>query len=486
MLQLPVSSLVSLRFCSFKLTRKPGRPCDEEGTVLPYGAPPPPPSSGSQNDWTPYQDRVAFELAELLYKKEQMSAGNIDALLQLWSASLLAHGDSPPFRNHNDLYDTIDDTVVGSVSWSCFSLAYDGPRPSGATPSWMSDKHTIYYRDPRALAVNMLGNPGFKSEIMFGPTRQFGHDGRRILRDFMGGDWAWKQADLIAELPDAQDSSFIPIVLGSDKTTVSVATGQNEYYPVYLSIGNVCNSVRRAHRDAVTLVAFLACPKSNKKHANSADFRKFRRQLFHSSLSRILRSLRSEMTEPVIVRCGDGHFRKIFFGLGPYIADYPEQALVASVVQGWCPICTAPNKDLDGEDANRRPRSITDYMVREFELGALWEDYGIVGDVVPFTNDFPRADIHELVAPDILHQLIKGIFKDHLVTWVEKYLTRTFGDAKAAEVVTEIDRRIAVVPPFSKLRHFHEGRGFKQWTGDDSKALMKASRLEYRPGLCTD
>ncbi len=68
--------------------------------------------------------------------------------------------------------------------------------------------------------------------------------------------------DLIAELPDAQDSSFIPIVLGSDKTTVSVATGQNEYYPVYLSIGNVCNSVRRAHRDAVTLVAFLACPKS--------------------------------------------------------------------------------------------------------------------------------------------------------------------------------------------------------------------------------
>ena len=30
-----------------------------------------------------------------------------------------------------------------------------------------------------------------------------------------------------------------------------------------------------------------------------------------------------------------------------------------------------------------------------------------------------------------------------------------------------------MVPPFSKLRHFHEGRGFKQWTGDDSKALMK-------------
>jgi hypothetical protein len=32
---------------------------------------------------------------------------------------------------------------------------------------------------------------------------------------------------------------------------------------------------------------------------------------------------------------------------------------------------------------------------------------------------------------------------------------------------------IAIVPPFGGLRRFPEGRGFKQWTGDDSKALMK-------------
>ena len=55
---------------------------------------------------------------------------------------------------------------------------------------------------------------------------------------------------------------FVPLILGSDKTTVSVATGQNEYYPLYMTIGNVHNSVRRAHRNALTLVAFLAIPKS--------------------------------------------------------------------------------------------------------------------------------------------------------------------------------------------------------------------------------
>ena len=54
----------------------------------------------------------------------------------------------------------------------------------------------------------------------------------------------------------------MPVILGSDKTTVSIATGNNEYYPLYASIGNVCNNVQRAHRDALAIVGFLAIPKS--------------------------------------------------------------------------------------------------------------------------------------------------------------------------------------------------------------------------------
>ena len=55
---------------------------------------------------------------------------------------------------------------------------------------------------------------------------------------------------------------FTPVILGSDKTTVSVATGQNEYYPLYASIGNVQNHVRRAHHNALAIIGFLAIPKS--------------------------------------------------------------------------------------------------------------------------------------------------------------------------------------------------------------------------------
>ncbi|KAF8811771.1 hypothetical protein BYT27DRAFT_7252478 [Phlegmacium glaucopus] len=39
--------------------------------------------------------------------------------------------------------------------------------------------------------------------------------------------------------------------------------------------------------------------------------------------------------------------------------------------------------------------------------------------------------------------------------------------------------RIAAVPPFPGLRRFLQGCGFKQWTGDDSKALMKV----YLPAI---
>jgi len=42
------------------------------------------------------------------------------------------------------------------------------------------------------------------------------------------------------------------------------------------------------------------------------------------------------MTEPDLIKCADGHYRKAIYGLGPYIADYPEQVLLAGIVSGWC------------------------------------------------------------------------------------------------------------------------------------------------------
>ena len=94
-----------------------------------------------------------------------------------------------------------------------------------------------------------------------------------------------------------------------------------------------------------------------------------------------------------------------------------------------------------------------------YDSKEIWEQYGIVDDVTvgpvstclafchlnlapkPFTEHFPNANIYELITPDLLHQLIKGVFKDHLVQWVIDYLEIAEGKTGAETTLDEIDRR---------------------------------------------
>ncbi|KAG2053883.1 hypothetical protein BDR06DRAFT_1051613 [Suillus hirtellus] len=433
------------------------RPCDAEGVFLPPGTPPPPLTEKTLDDWTPYKSHIEFELADYLFTKNQTPAHSIDHLLNIWAASLIQAGSKATlFPDHRDVYRTIDNTPLGDVKWQSFSVKYTGAIPDEGAPPWMADSHDVWFRDPCDVVRNMLANPDFAAEMDLQPYHEFAtENNERQWQDFMSGDWGWAQADIISKDADTHGSTFVPVILGSDKTTVSVATGQNDYYPLYASIGNVWNNVHRAHRNAVAVVAFLAMPKTTKEHADTPGFRNFRRQLFHSSLLFILKNLKPAMTKPEVARFGDGHYRRVVYGLGPYIADYEEQVLLACILRNWCAKCLSPRGNLDAINRNRT-RAHADALIEEYDSGTLRFEYGLVGELVPFTNDFPRADIHELLAPDLLHQLIKGAYKDHLVDWV-----------------------IAAVPPFPGLHRFPQGRHFKQWTGDDSKALMKV----YLPAI---
>ena len=113
-------------------------------------------------------------------------------------------------------------------------------------------------------------------------------------------------------------------------TMFNMHTAMALCFLAFLQFQKVCHNFRKQ------LLYLNKIIIANHAHQNDAEFRKFRRQLLHSSLAKILESLKPFMTEPEIVRCADGYFRRVIYGLGPYIADYPEQALLACIVQGWC------------------------------------------------------------------------------------------------------------------------------------------------------
>ncbi|KDQ55245.1 hypothetical protein JAAARDRAFT_196095 [Jaapia argillacea MUCL 33604] len=364
--------------------------CDENGNNLPPGAPPPPQQDSGPDNWFPFEDRSTFHIAELLFKKVQMSAGDIDNLLEFWAARSVSASsdlDGAPFRDAQDLYNTIDLIEHGDAPWESFEVRYSGPVVADS-PTWKQTNYRVYYRNTRTVAHNMLKNPDFDKKIDYTVFQEYTGPGQRQYSNLMLGDWAWNKSTTIAEADQAMHRSMlVPIILGADKTTVSVATGQNDFHPVYMSLGNVHNSVRRVHRDALLPIAFLAIPKACRKEEDTDEFWIFQKQVYHASLAKILSPLRAAMTTPEVVWCPDGHYHCAIYELGLFIADYPEQVVLAGIVQGWCPRCQATPEQLDfcylahrSAHNNDTLSQMQEALTRFHEHRTIFEDTGIHPD----------------------------------------------------------------------------------------------------------
>lgn len=183
------------------LTSVTARICDEHGNWIPTNSPPPLRHDPPLGDWGSFESRTHFELAEFLYKENQMSAGNIDKLLGLWSDHGASTKSSAPFANHQDLYSAIDSIPVGDVPWESFKLKYNGALPeTGETPGWMEDTHVVWFRDPSKLIENLLSNTDFDGEFDYMPYQEYDDTGNHRYQHFMSGNWAWRQAVRISSI----------------------------------------------------------------------------------------------------------------------------------------------------------------------------------------------------------------------------------------------------------------------------------------------
>lgn len=171
------------------------RPCTEDGTAyLPPETRPNPRVRPHQGDWAPFNNRLEFEVGEFLFKRNQMSLGNIGVLMNLWAASLLPYGAKPPFANSADMLAVIDAIDLGDAPWQSFTVCYTGPLPAGRIPTWMTQEYSIWTRNPQTLVQLMFDNADFDGEIDYIPYCELNEGGMQRLTDFFSGNWVWRQA----------------------------------------------------------------------------------------------------------------------------------------------------------------------------------------------------------------------------------------------------------------------------------------------------
>ncbi|KAJ7168730.1 hypothetical protein C8R46DRAFT_897819, partial [Mycena filopes] len=352
--------------------------------------------------------------------------------------------------------------------WECeiFEVTGDEKDAHGALKT---EEVEFWRRNPIDCIRELMGNAAFRDKMHYAPHRKYRDAAgtRREYDEMWTGEWWWKLQELLPE-----GVTICPIILASDKTQLSRFSGDKQAWPVYLSVGNLSKETRRKPSQRATVllgyipVCKLHCFSKAKRSAAG-------HQLFHRCMRTILEPLVAAGKEGVEMLCADGHKRRVYPILAAYIADYPEQCLIACCKENRCPKCVvdAKKRGMPVHSALRDPET-TIKLMKKHARGLAPKEFEAQGlrPADPFWKDLPRCDIFQCFTPDILHQLHKGVFKEHIVKWTTESLGGTSDQVNEAE----IDFRFRVMPSHPSLRHFKLGISLvSQWTGNEFKNMEK-------------
>ncbi|KAI0823820.1 hypothetical protein BC628DRAFT_1420570 [Trametes gibbosa] len=410
--------------------------------------------------FAPFEDLEEWDLAQWLVTSGVTQA-SIDRFLKL---DVTRGRTKPSFESSYMFHKKVDALPGGTASWKVEVLEAVGDK-LGDDGKARTERLELWLRDPVDCVRDLLGNSMLRDSLTYAPERHYADaEGKnRVYENMWTGDWWW---DVQAKLPDG--ATIAPVILASDKTTLSRMSGDKSAWPVYLTLGNIAKAVRRrpsAH--ATILLGYLPVAKLecfSKKRRALEGYR-----LFHLCMTKMLAPLVAAGRDGVRMTCADGRIRHVHPILAAYIADHPEQCLVAACQENFCPKCPVP-PDQRGEPVYSRlkdparVRTVMKQAAEGLDTPPEFTEWGLRA-VEPFWEHLPHADIFTALTPDLLHQLHKGVFKEHLVSWVIQAMP---GGAN------EVDSRFKAMLKHSDLRHFKNGISLvSQWTGTEFKNMEK-------------
>ncbi|KAJ7456359.1 hypothetical protein B0H11DRAFT_1874417 [Mycena galericulata] len=409
--------------------------------------------------WSPFESEDEWEHSRWMMTSG-ISQSKTDEYLKL---KTVREGIDPSFHNNRAFLKRIDALPEGP-QWKCYPFELEG-NELGADNKPRTEVLEMWHRDPVECVRELLGNPAFTKQG-YEPCRifkSFKDDkcSNREFNEMWTADWWWEEL-----LPVG--STLAPIILASDKTQLTQFSGDKQAWPVYLTLGNIDKETRRTPSSRATvLLGYIPVSKLEiftKKKRSAVGH-----QMFHDCMRVMLLPLKDAGAGGVKMDCADGFVRKVFPILAAYIADYPEQCLVAACMENSCPgsISHKPKGRGGTHHSERRNPQETLRTLSEQSKGEKPPEFKQhnLRPINPFWADFPHCDIFSCMTPDNLHELHNGAFGDHIVKWSTE---ATAGEAD------EIDQRFRTMTPHPSLRHFSKGISLTtQWTGMERKNMEK-------------
>ena len=267
-------------------------------------------------------------------------------------------------------------------------------------------------------------------------------------------------------------ATLLGVMLSSDKTNISVMTGNRMAHPLLISLANIDADIHSKGSLHVHILLTLL-PVASFLHPKTRIRSLLSDRLIHECLNFVLNPLKIAASVGIMMSDPVGSLRHCFTPLVAYIADTLEQSLLACVSPKASPISTTTHKEFSNSQLH--PLQTATKILGDIEQACAaadpddWEAflkvakrYYLNGVHRPFYRNWALCDPSIFLNPEVLHHFHR-LFWDHDLQWC---LVVVGPD--------EIDYRFALVQVAVGYRSFEEGVSkLKQVTGQDHHAVQR-------------